>query len=213
MKYGTVDDNEKLKAAGLPVLSALELSHLAYRNMGDTSAGESPDEACIKRINGIKEEYGIGLSTSITLYNALGYPLAFRSIHNEQGRIWKYNCDDVIYNGEWACMLHVKPDHVAIGSHGAIVYNLVGSQTAFGEKIVMVIAWDNPYTGQNRGFCFFLGESDLTRVTLRQLWETSTKGSEDSHNDLGSLRARWTLSQGTAPIFRVIAAYGECFPS
>lgn len=208
MKYGTIIDSEAMKAAGLTA-DALELSKQAYRAMGG-SGGESPDEDCIKRINGMKDEYGVGLSTSITIYNALGLALSLRSIHNEQGRVWKYACDDKIYNGEWSCVLHVKPDLQAIGSHGAITYDLVGAKAVYNEEIVLVFAWDNPYTGGNKASCWFTNPNYWKSRTGRQLWETSTHGSESSRSDYGVLSVHWTIGQGTSPIFRVVAARGEC---
>ena len=45
-------------------------------------------DPAMMRVNGMKEEWGSGVSTLVMIYNALGCPLAFRSSDDDSGHMW-----------------------------------------------------------------------------------------------------------------------------
>ena len=209
MKYGTRIDADAMKAAGLEP-DIRELSKEAYRSMSVAGAdGASPDESCIKRVNGMKDEYGSGVSTLITIYNALGCSLRYRTAHDSSGHIWKYAYDDRIDNGEWSCALHVKTSGSATGSCAALVYDFDGG---YGDQDVLVVAWDTPFSGSNSAACFCANRAvTYSKMSWDDIHDRAANGNDNGHSDLGLLRVRYTIGQNSSPILRVIASRKEFF--
>ena len=98
------------------------------------------DFEATKTINGIKEEYGTGVSTLLRIYNTSGRTLRFQKQGpNWSGHMWKYPFDETIGNGQWSVALHVKTSGAARGSVSSVVYRVEDE----GDDIFM--GWSSPF--------------------------------------------------------------------
>ena len=98
----------------------------------------STDTDVLKIGNGMKDEYGKGISTLVRIFNACAEPLYLRYDLHLRGNIWKYPPDMVIHNGQWSVLL-VSHSAMAQGIAGGLVYH------AAGKKMDMFCGWDMPY--------------------------------------------------------------------
>lgn len=133
-------------------ITAKDRSDVAWKKYGD-SHGDA-----LTAVQKFKTEYGDGVSTMCTVYNARyiyllkylsgnsGYPMLFSKEHNYHGHIDKYGYPATIQNGQWGFFLHVHPSGAAVGSEAAVVYTIQGPNT---DVLAM---WENPYSGDNRAY-------------------------------------------------------------
>jgi hypothetical protein len=203
MKYGNVIDAETMRQAGIEDVSTAELAKEAFRAMGGKA-----DEECIERVNGMKEEYGSGIATLITIYNALGCSLHYKETRDWSGHRGKYDYDSPIYNGEWSCALHVKTSGTATGSCGVIAYNLRGG---YGDQDVLVVSWVTPFSGPNKANCFCANIKTYDATSWDKIEEWANRGYPEKDHDLGLIRVRATIGQNSSPILRVVASQKVLF--
>ena len=97
-----------------------------------------------------KSQYGNGISTLITIFNASGADLVYTGLHDFYGHSGRYTPDRVIRNGQWGTFLHVHPTGEMVGSSGALIYN-VGGRTS--RMDYLMVGWSVPYTGHNNSWC------------------------------------------------------------
>lgn len=209
MKNGSKIDAGAMKASGLDVDTAT-LSRTAYEAMNGEYLGMGSEDYCIERVNGLKEEYGTGASTLVTIYNSTGFNFKLVAKHDIWGGFFKYAPDTDIYNGEWSCVLHAHPGGQAIGSHGMLCYGLVGSKDGYGLDVVLVMAWANHYTGASQSKCEFFERnaySALVAVKPSLLYDSLLKDAQPAgRSDFLSLGVSYGIGAETSPIFRVVAS-------
>lgn len=205
MKSGNKIDASGFAAAGVTADGPF-LAKTAYEAMNAMYGDKGADDYIIKEMNGMKDEYGTGLSTQIQIYNALGLDLKLIENYDDHGSFFKYAPDDRIYNGEWSGLLHVHPQAAAVGSSGMLAYVL--PKGAFGEDIVLMISWSNPYSGSNTCNCSFTNRSNYNRIGAANLCEALIDGGAASRiSDYGILGVSYRIGKGTSPICRVVASY------
>ncbi|MEX2520312.1 MAG: hypothetical protein WD969_13380 [Paracoccaceae bacterium] len=201
MKYGNPIRYDTLEAAGQePDFEAL--AHDAYAAMNaDGPKGLSHEEAAIERVNGMKEQYGTGVSALMMIYNATGSTMKFDSLETTHGKIYNYQPDPTIYNGEWSVFLHVKSSGAARGSGGAVKYWLKGGVED--KSHLVTVSWDVPWSGTTTaGISFF--DTSLMRSFLGSPFQLMKK--------IGDMQAaspfdgRISFSQETSPIIRAVAS-------
>lgn len=147
MKYGTPLRYDTLEAAGqTPDFEALAADAYAAINASGAD-GRTYEEAAIERVNGMKEEYGTGVSTLVMIYNATGSTLKYDSIEDSSGHLFKYQPDSVVYNGEWSVFLHTKTAGAARGSVATAKYWLRGGVPAKSHQLS--VSWSTPWSGTN----------------------------------------------------------------
>ncbi len=101
------------------------------------------DAEVMKVINGMKDEYGVGASTLIRIFNASGERLFLRGDFHVRGNSWKYPFDTIIENGQWSLALVVHTGSME-GVAGGVVYHTATADLFCG--------WDVPYfDGSIRG--------------------------------------------------------------
>jgi hypothetical protein len=154
LKNGKPITAESFKDAGIDA-NVPFLATKAYEAINESDGGKGAEEHAIERANGMKEEYGDGVSTLLTIYNAIGLTLRLRDSYNEDGHFFKYAADPNINNGEWCSLLHVHPQAAALGSSGMLCYSLVDSEKVYNESIVLVIGWYNGYSSRGVARCQF----------------------------------------------------------
>lgn len=87
------------------------------------------DDEARKKIQDIKKEYGNGVSALIRIYNGSGTTLKlFQKGPDQHGHMYggTPNPDNIILNGQWSVILHVKTAGAATGSESCIVYSVEG---------------------------------------------------------------------------------------
>jgi len=100
-------------------------------------------------VQGLKAEYGDGVSTLCLFYNATGDPLTLVDTHSWHGYLWKGTYPQVIANGQWGAFLHVKPDWPNIqceGSSAGVVYK---GKNDDGSDYNFLFSWYNPWRASN----------------------------------------------------------------
>lgn len=173
----------------------------AYANMNAYGPdGRTYEEATIERVNGMKEEYGNGVSTLIMFYNATGSTLKFDEITSESGHLFKYEPDRTVYNGQWSCFLHVKTAGAATGSFGKIGYWLQGGVKR--KTFWLNIDWETPWSGRNKATATVL---DSSRLTAGGSIVALMKAIRDMHAK-SPFGTSVSVSQNSSPILRVVVA-------
>ncbi|KAH7536690.1 23 kDa jasmonate-induced protein [Ziziphus jujuba] len=102
-----------------------------------------------KYVENLKERYGNGIATLVTIYNATGGTLVRYKDYDFHGHIGEVPYPNEIQNGQWAAFLHVHTAWTLRGSSAAIVYS--GSNNA-GDKVAWLNAWSNPHHGTNYAY-------------------------------------------------------------
>jgi len=83
------------------------------------------------------------MPTQCSIYNATGYPLKLRKVHNISGSISNtLKAPDEISRGKWGKFTHVNPDpKKSPASVGGVIYS---GQTPTGQVFSCLVAWFNP---------------------------------------------------------------------
>jgi hypothetical protein len=95
-------------------------------------------------LDGMKAEYGTGVSTEIEIENATGATMTLVSEYDYHGHLFKYPVPPAIGAGQTGCFLHVKTAGAATGSEGAIVYRY---QDLDGVYKDVFFGWCTPWSG------------------------------------------------------------------
>lgn len=202
MKYGRPLRYDTLEAAG-QTPDFEELASDAYAALNAEGAkGLGHEEAAIERVNGMKEEYGTGVSALIMIYNATGSTLKFDSLESAHGKIFKYQPDPTIYNGEWSVFLHVKSSGAARGSGGAVKYWLRGGVPK--KSHMLTVNWDIPWSGTNTAgatFSHLPPHLDVSQASFMKVMKEIMDA--QANTPFGT---RISYSQETSPLIRVMAA-------
>jgi len=83
------------------------------------------------------------MPTQCSIYNATGYPLKLRRVHDISGSISRNsNAPDEIPKGRWGKFTHINPDpKKSPASVGGIIYS---GKTPSGLDFECLVAWFNP---------------------------------------------------------------------
>lgn len=127
---------EKVEITPL-ILSQVAVQQLSVPN----SMGDSLQLQATKQANFMKDDYGEGASTLVTIFNASGETLTFHDSQDWSGGLGKYPIDGKVDNGEYTVFLHTKT-RLLQGSVSCVVF-----RGESGEDFLL--AWENPYWGQN----------------------------------------------------------------
>lgn len=112
-------------------------------------------------MNGIKDEWGNGTCGLIRIYNASGHTLTFQEQGpNWSGHVWKYPFDNVILNGQWSVVLHVKTTGIPRGSVSCFVYTIED------EGADVFCGWSVP----NTWYSFFYSNTAYTWIQGNGCW-------------------------------------------
>lgn len=210
-KYGNPLRYEDDQEAGLEV-DFNQLAKDAYYAIGDSntqSEGKSFEMATTTRVNGMKEEWGSGVSTLIMIYNATGCTLKLDDMGSDSGKFWKYEPDPVVYNGEWTCFLHVKTAGTATGSCGWVGYKMhgdVGNIEGMGtmDDYYFVTAWDTPWSGSNTAWTGV--QMGAGYEGLKAVYHTlADEGKERETKEESGFALRHSTSDASSPLLRVVA--------
>lgn len=135
------------------------------------AGGKSPQESAIDTLNAFKDEYGMGTSALVMIYNASGEDLTLKTKYDWQGQMGKYPVDPIIANGQYSVFLHVHYGYF-FGTSCGLVFK--------GEsEDDFLMLWYIPYVGAN---------SVYVDVEAQGFWETQ-KALDDSYekaNDITS---------------------------
>ena len=93
-------------------------------------------------MEGLKKQWGTGVSTLCLIYNATGDPIDFVTDHSWHGHIGPGPYPTRIENGQWGGFLHVKTSGTATGSSAAVVYRGVNNND---QHCDWMAAWSNPW--------------------------------------------------------------------
>jgi len=115
--------------------------YLAKEGLSRVSQSSFRDDV-ISSVNGLKKNYGNGISTKICILNATGQELKKLHEGSWHGR-WHVGFDPSISNGQGSSILHVHSDSAAKGSSGYLVYRIQNL------KLDVFIGWYTPYSGRN----------------------------------------------------------------
>lgn len=153
----------------------------------------------IDRVNGMKEEWGTGVSTRVIIYNALGIPLSKRSSHDSYGHWSRYAPSDRIEVGQWDVSFHVKTSGAATGSCSVVSYNLEG----YGHDDVLMIGFNTPWSGKNTAYCNVMTTKTWNKTSWDDLHDLTYKGAASATLDFGRARVRYTVDQDSSPMLTV----------
>lgn len=199
MIYGEAIRYDDLEEAGMEVDFG-KLAADAYANMNAYGGdGKTFEEAAIERVNGMKEEYGNGVSTLIMFYNATGSTLKFDSLEDISGHLFKYQPDRTVYNGQWSCFLHTKTAGAATGSFGKLEYWLQGGVKR--KTTWLAINWETPWSGKNKATASIMDSSYLKLgSSIVEIINNMRRMQAES-----PFATRVDVSQNSSPILRVVA--------
>jgi hypothetical protein len=140
MLFGT-----KIDASVLSALPQYADKNITPKDLGEYAAGTMADHQkdADDNVNGMKQEYGNGISTLVMIYNASGYQLQRMDEVDTHGHVGDWPLDTYIENGQWSVFLHVHSSGAAVGSEGYCDYSLVGTADT------VRFSWASPYTGSN----------------------------------------------------------------
>lgn len=188
-----LDDAAILKQAAI---QAMEHRYDAYDRQGDPPGA-------LNRVNGMKEEFGNGVCTLLMMYNATGCRLTKADDDDHSGKIWKYKYDDVIENGQWSVVLHVKSSFGLAGSTACIGYELEG------RNQVLVVAWDTPYSGDSTGWVRIIPMAEWKATDWDDFHDNSDGGEEEETEESGIWRTNFVASQGASTLFECVATRAD----
>lgn len=155
----------------------------------------------VRYVNGMKQEYGNGVTTLVMIYNATGsrliLPAGFGTI-NWHGHLGKYTLDHEIQNGQWSVFLHTHSSGTAAGSSGGVEYTLPKMDTGVSD-ICVIMCWDTPW---NRSV-----HSNKIYVELDENWpdHNALKKNLDEHqktstSNLNGFTVTGDLGDDSSPI-------------
>ncbi|KAH7536706.1 hypothetical protein FEM48_Zijuj03G0014800 [Ziziphus jujuba var. spinosa] len=142
--FGTpvTDATVKLYYPDIKEITAKDRAQVAFQLKEADQKSENAD----KYVENLKERYGNGIATLVTIYNATGGTLVRYKDYDFHGHIGEAPYPNEIQNGQWAAFLHVHTSGTLRGSSAAIVYS---GRNSAGDKIAWLNAWSNPFHGTN----------------------------------------------------------------
>ncbi len=206
MKTGTPITAGTFADAGITA-SVQYLATKSFEDINDMDGAQRKEAEAIERVNGMKTEYGDGVSTLITIYNAFGMPLYHHDTFNEDGHFFKYQPDPDIQNGEWCMLLHVHPSGAALGSSGMLAYKLSEAAQIVSGWDLLLIAWYNGYNRNAVARCGWGTAATYDKLNKHGFWNTLTHGTGSGttgKDEKGSLGVMWSIGSESSPIFRVV---------
>ena len=153
--------------------------------------------AAQEAVNGMKTEYGSGISALIRIYNASGEALSLFKTYDWHGHVWKHPVDRIIQNGQWSVFLHVHGEWSPTGASGAVVYRAAqANQDIF-------LGWQSPYIGTNSVYV----ESRETNhwpkaASWDYMYEKKLDAKDRSHfpDDWGNIAVSGEVGQSSSPV-------------
>ncbi|XP_060675277.1 23 kDa jasmonate-induced protein [Ziziphus jujuba] len=127
------DETVRKYFANKQVITRKDRAYLAYNLREAERKNEKADAYVLK----LKEKYGDGIATLVTIYNATGDTLTYFREHDFSGHIGEAPYPRQIQNGQWAAFLHVA------GSSAAVLYRGLNYDESGGEEYVWLHSWYN----------------------------------------------------------------------
>lgn len=160
----------------------------------------------IKQLNGMKEDWGTGVSTRVMVYNGLGVPLKFRSKHDDYG-YWSVNTlADRIEVGQWSIGFHHKTHGAASGSCAVVGYDLLG----YGHDDILMVGFSTPWGSKS--------SSALCKVMTAKKWaptpwsdvmnwiyDSDLRGTEN----FGRASVRYQTQNDSSPTLEVVVTRSD----
>jgi len=204
MISGAVVNAQLAAAVGGDPSQQPDTSPQALSSLGLNQLGLVETDA-IKNANTLKQAFGSGVSTLITLFNASADDMNIIFSADQHGHIGSEAYDSLIRNGQASAVLHVKTSGAATGSTGMVAYNIGNTGN------VILLSWSNPFNHaasdvkakvyvQTPGQ--FTGDSDF------YFRDTDERGSSaGEYTDQPTpYRAQWSIGNETSPHLRVIVS-------
>ncbi|MEH1865089.1 MAG: hypothetical protein V7K69_08770 [Nostoc sp.] len=151
--------------------------YLAKEGLNQVSQGQFIEDA-VKTVNGLKSNYGNGISTKICIFNATGQKLKNLLEGSWHGK-WYDGFDTEIENGQCSSILHVHNSGGLAGSSGYLVYQIENL------NLNVFIGWDTPYSAAF--------SSNTFRVEIRENKHWWDKGSKNCMQNLVE-KEGWSVS-------------------
>lgn len=157
-------------------------------------------QAARDEVANAKRQYGNGISTLVTIFNASGAELVYKGANNFSGHADRYQPDMRIGNGQWSTYLHVHPAGEMRGSSAALVYNVGGRTSRIDYAL---FGWSVPYSGHNNSWCRV---EDNDSEYAQTGWDTYQDRIEDGNGGQSSYAYRITcpLGQGSSPALEAV---------
>jgi hypothetical protein len=169
----------------------------AVQAAGATVA-EEPQAA--NSVQAMKNLYGNGVSTLVTIANGTGGPMTIRDSGDSSGHIWKYPYPPQIEAGQIGCFLHVHTSGTAGGSVGAVQYYLtpssVKSPPSSASTNAFIFAWSTPYSSSNS---VLVVDNSALNTDYKTVFNNMGKAGGTTNVNSNGFSATGSIGQGTSP--------------
>lgn len=159
--------------------------------------GDDLEKQGVEEANGMKEEWGTGVSSLIVIKNMLDVPITFQNDKDYNGHIWKYTYDDEIHPGQCSVVLHVKTSRVASGSCATIGYNIPGYDAPY----TWWMTWYSVWSGTNSVYSRPLKTNPWNETPWADVARHSeAEGKERYKRKTGVITSKGKTSQASSPL-------------
>jgi hypothetical protein len=160
-------------------------------------------------VQAMKNAYGNGVSTLVTIANGTGGPMNIRDSADSSGHIWNYPYPPVIDDGQIGCFLHVHTSGTAGGSIGAVQYYLSPSsdgtnQPSSATGNAFIFAFSTPYSSSNS--VLVVDNSSLTS-SYSSVFSSLSKAAETCNVNSSGFQVTGSIGQGSSPQCNFVVSY------
>ncbi|CAO2823546.1 unnamed protein product [Amaranthus hypochondriacus] len=153
-----------------------------------------------KYVEGLKADYGNGVTTLCIIYNATGETLYYSTSHDWYGFIGRTPYPFEIGNGQYASFLHVHTTGAASGSEAAVVFS---GKNQNGSPRDFLLAWDTPWSALSKNKAY----SDVGNVGyFNSNWSSVKKSLENSgytqKTNKDGIVIEASTASGSSPVFQ-----------
>jgi hypothetical protein len=156
----------------------------------------------------MKNQYGNGVSTLVTIANGTGGPMTIRDSADSSGHIWNYPYPPQIGPGQIGCFLHVHTAGTATGSVGAVQYYLTPetdtSEPGAATTNPFVFAWSTPYSSSNR---VLVVDNSALNNTYPGIFSALSNAQQTTNVVSSGFAATGSIGQGTSPNCTFVVGY------
>jgi len=166
-------------------------------------------DVAVEKVNSYKEEYGNGISSLISIYNASGKTLTFANQNNVHGHNSKYPPTHTILNGQWSVVLHVHSSGAAVGSQGALTYLIEDTD------IEASFIFDSSYSGSNSASTLVFPKAQLLtkdmaiNMMLKQRYEADGNIVSPMTVSYGGFNATVSVGVASSPLYVFTLSYAD----
>ncbi|XP_021853280.1 23 kDa jasmonate-induced protein-like [Spinacia oleracea] len=197
--FGQVVDNDKLDEMPRYVDEPKSQEDRAREAMNLMNEYDKNGKAR-KYVEGVKVDYGNGVTTLCMVYNATGETLYYSTSRDWYGFIGRTPYPFEIGNGQWASFLHVKKTSASSGSEAALVFRGMNRN---GQSRDFLVAWSSPWSAfyTNKAY------SDVGVVgSFNGSWSTvynnlQNKGGYTQETNKDGVNIEVSTATGTSPLF------------